>query len=111
VRGFFKALALQRDDALVARRGRALVDGHGEMALAEQFAGRDLVERDRLDELGLVDMGDGAEIIGRVEIDDHHRDGAVALGLELEAALELERRAEQDGERAASPSTRETGSG
>lgn len=40
-----------------------------------------------------------ARSIGRIEIDDHHRDGAIALGPGLEAALELERSAEQDGER------------
>ncbi len=35
----FKALAFERDDALIARHVAALLDRQSEMAFAEQFAG------------------------------------------------------------------------
>ena len=47
VRDILEAVALERDDALVALHVRALVDGHGEMALAEQLAGLGLAALDR----------------------------------------------------------------
>ena len=40
VRGVFERAALERDHALVAAHVGALVDGHGEMAVAEQIARR-----------------------------------------------------------------------
>ena len=39
MRGVFERAAVERDQALIAAHVGALVDGHGEMALAEQRAG------------------------------------------------------------------------
>ncbi len=47
----------------------------------------------------LVESRQRAEIRRRVEIDEQHGDRPVALGLQLEAAFELQRRAEQRRER------------
>ena len=46
-----------------------------------------------------VEPGQGAKVGGRVEIDEQHRDRPVALRLQLEAAFQLQRRAEQRSER------------
>ena len=99
VSGLFQALPVERDDALIARRIGALVDGHGEMALAQQFAGRDRLRVDRRREPVGVVAGHGTVAIGCVEIDDQHRDRPIALGLELETPLAFERGAEHDGQR------------
>ena len=39
MRGVFQIAAFERDQALIAAHVGALVDGHGEVALAEQRAG------------------------------------------------------------------------
>ena len=40
VRGILQVAAMERDQALIAAHVRALIDGHGEMAAAEQFGRR-----------------------------------------------------------------------
>ena len=47
--------------------------------------------------VGVV-AGIGAHIAVGAEVDDQHVDGAVGLGLQDELAVELQRRAEEDGE-------------
>jgi hypothetical protein len=47
----------------------------------------------------LVEAGRGAQAVRRVEVYHHHVDDAIGLGLQLEAPLELEGRAEHDGQR------------
>ena len=59
VRGVFEAAALERDQALVAAHVRALVDGHGEMAAAEQRAGVGLARGDRRRDARLVEARAG----------------------------------------------------
>ena len=90
VRGILEVAAVERHQSLVAAHVRALVDGHGEVATAEQVGGR---------EPGLqpacVEARIGAQRIGRGEIDDDHRHRAVGLGLQDEAAVEFQRGAEQ----------------
>ena len=93
VGGRLKPLAVERHDALVARQVIALLDGEGEMAAAEQF--RAALGRSEL--LG-IEARKGAQVIGRVEIDDDHVDQPVRAGLQLEAAGGLERGAEQHRE-------------
>ena len=46
-----------------------------------------------------VEARGGAQAVGRVEVDDDHLDRPVGLGLQLEAALELQGRAEEHRER------------
>ena len=99
MRRFLETLALERHDALVAAAVGALVDGHGEIAGPEQLAGsRACAGTERLEPV-LVEPRGGAQAVRRVEIDDDHVDGAVGLGLQLEAPLELQGRAEQHGQR------------
>ena len=98
VRGVFQRAAVERHQALVAAHVRPLVDGHGEMALAEQRAGVGLGRSDRRGDAVLVETGAGADLVGRGEIDDQHAHRAVALGLQDEAAVDLERRAEHHRE-------------
>ena len=93
VRRRLQPLPFQRDDALVARGFTAAIDGEGEVAVAEQVA---VLGRLR-QALGIV-AGEGADAVGRVEIDHQHVDEAVALRLQLEAPLHLQRGAEQHGE-------------
>ncbi len=96
MRGVGEIPAVQRDHALVAAAPLSLVDGHRQDALTDQLAGpRGLAERGHPVR---VEPGIGAQPVRRVEIDHDHVDRPVGLGLELEAALELQRRAEKRGE-------------
>ena len=47
VRGVFEVVAFERHQSLIAAHVGTLVDGHGEMAVAEQLAGRGLARGDR----------------------------------------------------------------
>ena len=67
------------------------------MPLAEQIAVA--ARGDALGERRLVEAGERAQVRGRVEIDHQHAQRTRRLGLQLEAAFELQRRAEQHGER------------
>ena len=99
VRGVLEAAAVERDQSLVAARVGALVDRHGEMAAAEQRAGRGLAGLDGAGHPRRVEARAGAHIAGAAEIHHQHADRTVGLGLQDEAALDLERRAEQHGQR------------
>ena len=98
MRGVFQRAAVERHQALVAVHVGALVDGHGEMALAEQRAAVRLARSDRRGDTVLVEAGAGAHLVGRGEIDHQHAHWAVALRLQNEAAVDLQRCAEHDGE-------------
>ena len=98
VRCVLQILALERDDALIAGGIRPLVDGHGEVPATEQ---RSRIGRARGDGVGdarSVEAGAGAHLAGRGVVDDQHADRPVALGLQDEAAVEFQRRAEQHRE-------------
>ena len=88
--GVFEAAAFERHQALVAAHVRSLIDGHREMALAEQRAGV-LTGLEPL----RVEARIGAQAIRRLEIDDQKRHRAIGLGLQNETAVEFQRRAEQ----------------
>src|SRR5262249_21173493 len=91
-------LALERDQALVAAGVRTLVDRHGEMAAAEQVAGAVLACRHRRGDALLVETGASANVPGGAEIDDQHPHRSVGLGLQDEAAFELEHGSEHYGQ-------------
>jgi hypothetical protein len=95
VRRVFEALALERDNALVAGGVRSLVDGHGEMATAQQRARVGCSRCNGGRDAGGVETGAGTHFARRGVVDDQHTHRPVALGLEDEAALEFECRAEQ----------------
>ncbi len=98
MRGLFEVAAFQRHEALIAAHVRALIDGHGEMAVAEEFSGVGGVGGNgRRDPLG-VETGAGPHVAGRGEIDHQHAHRSVALGLQDEAAVDFEARAEHDRE-------------
>ena len=98
VRGMLEILALERDDALVAGHVGALVDGHGEMTMAQQRARIGGTRCDGGRDPRGVEAGAGAHLAGRGVVDDQHADRPVALGLQDEAALEFQGRAEQHRE-------------
>ena len=98
MRRILERAALERDQALIAAHVAALIDGHREMAAAEQRAGIGLARRDRRRDAVLVEARAGAHLVGRGEIDDQHAHRPVGLGLQDEAALELQRGAEQHAE-------------
>ena len=98
MRGVLEVLAFERDDALVAGGVGPLVDGHGEMAAAEQRAGIGRARRDGGGDARGVEAGAGAHLAGRGVVDDQHPHRPVALGLQDEAALEFQGRAEQHRE-------------
>ena len=106
MRGVFETAAFERDQALIAAHVRALVDGHGEMAVAEQRAGILAVLQPRR-----VEPRIGAQPVRRLEIDDQERHRTVGLRLQDEAAVEFQRRAEQRVSTMASPSSLPTGGG
>ena len=58
----FEVAAFERDQALIAAHVRALVDGHGEMAVAEQRAGVGLAGGDRRGDALGVEAGAGAHL-------------------------------------------------
>ena len=87
--------ALERHDALIAIHVDALVDGHRQMPLAEQLAGLGFAQLDRLLHRIGIEAGIAAEAVRRVEVDDDQVHGTVGLRLQDEAALELQRRADQ----------------
>ena len=90
MRGVFEVAAFERHQPLIAAHVRALIDGHGEMAFAEQRAGILAI----LQPLG-VEARIGAQAVRRLEIHDQKRHRTVGLGLQDEAAVEFQRRAEQ----------------
>ena len=90
MRGVFQTAAFERHQPLIAAHVRPLIDGHRQMALAEQRAGILAV----LEPLG-IEARIGAQAIRRLEVDDQERHRAVGLGLQNEAAVEFQRRAEQ----------------
>ena len=90
MRGVFQAAAFERHQALVSAHVRPLIDGHREMALAEQRAGV-LTGLEPL----RVEARIGAQAIRRLEVDDQERHRAIGLGLQNETAVEFQRRAEQ----------------
>ena len=90
MRGVFQGAAFERHQALVAAHVRALVDGHGKMAMPEQRAGGHAILQARGIEARI-----GAQFVGRLKIHDEERHRTVGLGLQDEAAVEFQRRAEQ----------------
>src|SRR3954465_10484397 len=90
MRGFSEAAAIERDEALVAAHISALVDGHGEMALAEQLAGGLAIAK-----TACIKAGIGAQAIGRLEVDHQKGNRTIGPGLQDEATLELQGRSEQ----------------
>ena len=98
MRGLFEVAAFERHEPLVAAHLRALVDGHGEMAVTEQLAGRGRAVGNRASDARGIEAGAGPHFAGRGEIDHQHAHRPVALGLQDEAAVDFERRAEHDRE-------------
>ena len=90
MRGVFQGAAFQRHQPLIAAHVRALIDGHREMAFAEQRAGGHALLQPRRIEARI-----GAQFIRRLKIHDQERHRTVGLGLQDEAAVEFQRRAEQ----------------
>ena len=91
VRGMFEALALERDDALVAGGVRSLVDGHGQMAAAEQRARIGGACRNGGRDASRIEAGAAAHLARRGVVDDQHSYRPVALSLKDEAAFEFQR--------------------
>ena len=99
VRGVLEAAAFERDQALVAAHVGALVDGHGEMAVAEQRAAdRPCRPRSRRRRASASKRAQARTLPGVREVDHQHAHRPVGLGLQDEAALELQRGAEQHGQ-------------
>ena len=90
MRGVFQAAAFERHHPLIAAHVRTLIDGHGKMPASDQRAGiLALLEPLR------IEPRIGAQAIRRLEVHDHERHRTIGLGLQNEAALEFQRRAEQ----------------
>ena len=98
VRRVFQRAAFERNQALIAAHVRALVDGHGEMAFAQQRTGIGLARRNRGGDAILVEGRAGAHLAGDGEVHHQHAHRAVGPGLQNEAAVDLQGRAEHDGE-------------
>ena len=98
MRRVFQRPAVERDQPLIAVHVGALIDGHGEMPAPEQRPGARCAHRDRIGDLLLVEARAGAHLVGRGEIHDQHAHRSVGLGLQDEAAFELQRGAEQHAE-------------
>ena len=90
MRGVFETAAVERHQSLIAAHVRALIDGHGEMPLAEQRAGILAILEPRQHR-----SAHRRAAVRRLEIHDQERHRAIGLGLQDEAAIELQGRAEQ----------------
>ena len=91
----------QLDDALVALGMLALVDREGEVAGAEQARHREAgagAGGQRRQPRG-VELGIAAHVAAAGDVGDHQPDRPVALGLQGEDAVELERAGQRRGER------------
>ena len=95
VGGFGQALAFERHHALIALGVGAAVDGHGEMALAEEGGHRAAEARRRARPRSGHSRASSRHLI----VGDQQIDRPVGRSLENELALEFERGAEQRGER------------
>jgi hypothetical protein len=94
VGGLGEALAFERDDALIALGVGAAVDGHREMALAQQPS----IGWQRVEPL-LREARIAAQAARHLIVGDQEIDRPVGGSLENELALEFQRRAEQRGQR------------
>ncbi len=92
-----KARAAQLDDALVALGVGALVDGEGDVALAQKLP-QVLAFALAFESFRLV-VGIAAQSAVGGHVGHHHGDRSIALGLEREDALELQQGAERRRER------------
>ena len=94
--GIAERSAVDRNDALIALHVDALIDGHREMALAEQSRrGRRIEPGNRF----AIEARIAAHFAGRSKIGDDHVDRSVGIGLKDEFAFEFERGAEHGGKR------------
>ena len=96
VRRILQAAAIECHQALVAAAVEPAVDGHGQVPASDQDPGRRRAGIDRCRNAGGIVLGASADPIRRGVIDHQHAHRPVGLGLENEAALQLERGAEQD---------------
>ena len=110
MRGVFQCAAVERHQALIAAHVGALIDGHGEMALAEQLAGC-FAFRDRRGDALLIEPRASAHLVGRGEIDHQHADRTVALGLQDETPSIFKAEPSITVSTIASPSSLATGCG
>ncbi len=98
MRGLFEVAAFQRHQPLIPAHVGPLVDGHGEMAVAEELAGLRFTGRNRCRHAIGIEPGAGPNLARRSEVDHQHAHRTVGLGLQDKAALNFQRRAEHDGE-------------
>src|SRR6202042_2820335 len=84
MRGLFEAAAFERHKPLITAHFAALVDGHSEMAAAEQLAWLDRAVGDRVRNPLGVEPRARADIAGRSKIDHQHAHRTVALRLQDE---------------------------
>ena len=75
MRRVFQRPALERDQALITAHVRALIDGHGEMAFAEQRAGVGLAVANRRGNAIFVEARAGAHLAGAVKSTTSMRTG------------------------------------
>ena len=90
MRGVFQTAAFERHQSLIAAHVGPLIDGHGEMPASQQCTGILAV----LEPLR-IEARIGAQAVRRLEVHDQERHRAIGLGLQNEAAIEFQRRAEQ----------------
>ena len=88
VGGLGQALAFERNHALIALHLRAAVDGHGEMALAEQLRGLTVAAGNRRDAVG-GEARIAAQLTWNLVVGDEQIDRTVGRGLQDELALEF----------------------
>ena len=98
MRHLLEGVAFEGNDPLVAVHMGALIDGHGEMTFAEQFARMRATLGDCPLEHVRIETRVAAQAIGRVEIDDDEVDRPIGLRLQDELALEFQRGADEGGQ-------------
>ncbi len=93
-----QSTASKRHDALIALHLCARIDGHGQMALPEQRSRRSASVLG-FGNLFRIKARVAPQMSRRAVLHDQEADGPIGLRLQNEPAVELERSAEQAGER------------
>ena len=81
----------ERHQALITVHVGPLIDGHGEVALAEQGFPGCFAFRDRPRHALFVKPGASANLVGRSKIDNQHPDRTVTLRLQDKTPVDLQR--------------------
>ena len=99
MRCLFKPLPVKRHDTLIAREISALINRQSEMPATQQLRRRCFIRGDGFRHTFCIETRKAAHTVRRIEINHDHIDNTLSARLHLKTAFELQRRAQQNGQR------------